>query len=1026
MPKTNSFTPSTDVDLATNTITITNHGLGNLDGVIYNNNFNASIGGLVHNTKYYAVVIDANNIKLGTTEVNARTSVVVDLLTQPAGLHTFTSTSIYPGETSVHNIFQNFRLTGGGLAGDGQTISAETAKDTLNIVGAGGVSFTSINNDSKSFTLSATQYDFEVPTGTTNLRLFSDSGDDQSIILTPARGIAITRVGSQEVSFESFGVTETDTLQSITERGNITNNKLIMDNLLVAKVESTPGVDGVVNYTTTGTTGTAIALTGNGTLDNELLFSPDYATSTEGSKDVYVNFQSPAAQGTLSYTAVYTSESSLTTGSVILQRDTGGGYVTIDNVSGTTLDQSYEINGNYAENSSSTVDYRLVFSWTGSTDIVTYRIRVTYEVENVPGTEIILTNTDTEVLTLGTLGGTVNMRGAITVADEISTDQLTIFNNNIIALNSDTDINLEPAGAGAVQIRTNWLSTNQSYVNVFTDSQVDEVYIGSTTSLTTVNDNLRIIDDVEIRGGNLTTNQSTFNLLVDTNLTTLNIGNATTDINLGNIDINGNVFDTNDSTGITFTPSVVTQSDLTVENDLVVAHNITATDLQLSANAVIDQNLTVLGNTTVKDIEVQSLTTDQINANTTTVNAFGDATTINFGSLIFTGNTVTTDDSSGITFTPAVTFESDISVGNDITVPTLIVTSELSSPIGSITNLTTSSITNNGSAVTVGSGLAVTNNATISNDLTVSNDLIVSGNTVITGNLTVNGTQTTLNTTTLDVEDINITVAKGAADAAAANGAGLTVDGANASLTYNNTDDSFVFNKQVTVNGDLYFYDNTGATLAGSIRNDFGRLEFYNEDGTRMFYFENTQNYISVDRAVVVSGSHYLSTSEIRQSAGAAGGINIESGTSGSILLGTGTTDHELNITDGVVSVDGFLQTQGVTEEIDAKTGATGTVVHDLDVATVFYHTTPAANFTANFTNTPTTDDRAISIAITIVQGATAYIPNAVEIDGTAQTINWSGGVTPVGNPNNVDVITFTLFRTSSAWTVIGALSTYG
>ena len=90
-------------------------------------------------------MIDANNIKLGTTEVNARTSVVVDLLTQPAGSHKFISTSIYPGETSVHNIFQNFRLTGGGLTGDGETISAETVKDTLNIVGGGGVSFTSIN-----------------------------------------------------------------------------------------------------------------------------------------------------------------------------------------------------------------------------------------------------------------------------------------------------------------------------------------------------------------------------------------------------------------------------------------------------------------------------------------------------------------------------------------------------------------------------------------------------------------------------------------------------------------------------------------------------------------------------------------------------------------------------------------------------------------------------------------------------------------------------------------------------------------
>jgi len=94
-----------------------------------------------------------------------------------------------------------------------------------NIIGGAGVSFTNVNKDTKSFTLNATQYDFEVPVGTTNLRLFSDSGDDQSIILTPARGIAITRIGSQEVEFESFGVTETDTLQSISERGNITNNK---------------------------------------------------------------------------------------------------------------------------------------------------------------------------------------------------------------------------------------------------------------------------------------------------------------------------------------------------------------------------------------------------------------------------------------------------------------------------------------------------------------------------------------------------------------------------------------------------------------------------------------------------------------------------------------------------------------------------------------------------------------------------------------------------------------------------------
>jgi hypothetical protein len=35
--------------------------------------------------------------------------------------------------------------------------------------------------------------------------------------------------------------------------------------------------------------------------------------------------------------------------------------------------------------------------------------------------------------------------------------------------------------------------------------------------------------------------------------------------------------------------------------------------------------------------------------------------------------------------------------------------------------------------------------------------------------------------------------------------------------------------------------------------------------------------------------------------------------------------------------------------------GATGVVVHDFSTAAVFYHTSPAANFTINITNVPTT-----------------------------------------------------------------------
>ena len=75
----------------------------------------------------------------------------------------------------------------------------------------------------------------------------------------------------------------------------------------------------------------------------------------------------------------------------------------------------------------------------------------------------------------------------------------------------------------------------------------------------------------------------------------------------------------------------------------------------------------------------------------------------------------------------------------------------------------------------------------------------IGGNLTVQGNLIVQGTTTTLNSTTLDVTDLNITVAKGAASAAAANGAGLTVDGASATLLYTSATDTWNINKGLVV-----------------------------------------------------------------------------------------------------------------------------------------------------------------------------------------------------------------------------------
>ena len=105
-------------------------------------------------------------------------------------------------------------------------------------------------------------------------------------------------------------------------------------------------------------------------------------------------------------------------------------------------------------------------------------------------------------------------------------------------------------------------------------------------------------------------------------------------------------------------------------------------------------------------------------------------------------------------------------------------------------NIDTSSISNGTSNITVSENANVT--VTVGDSLSAT---FSSTGLVLAGNLTVNGTTTTINSTTLTVDDLNVVVASGAADAAAANGSGLTVDGANANLTYASSGDKWTINK---------------------------------------------------------------------------------------------------------------------------------------------------------------------------------------------------------------------------------------
>jgi len=101
------------------------------------------------------------------------------------------------------------------------------------------------------------------------------------------------------------------------------------------------------------------------------------------------------------------------------------------------------------------------------------------------------------------------------------------------------------------------------------------------------------------------------------------------------------------------------------------------------------------------------------------------------------------------------------------------------------------------------------------------------GEATITGNLVVLGNVVEFNTETLVVEDKNIVLANGSPTAASANGAGITIDGANATLLYLSDGDKWQFNKSLDVSGSIdatgqitspFFYSESDATLKEDVK----------------------------------------------------------------------------------------------------------------------------------------------------------------------------------------------------------------
>ena len=70
----------------------------------------------------------------------------------------------------------------------------------------------------------------------------------------------------------------------------------------------------------------------------------------------------------------------------------------------------------------------------------------------------------------------------------------------------------------------------------------------------------------------------------------------------------------------------------------------------------------------------------------------------------------------------------------------------------------------------------------------------------------------------------------------------------------------------------------------------------------------------------------------------------------------------------------------------------------------------------------------AVTIAVLVVNGATAYYCTGLHIDGTNYTVNWAGGSAPsAGFANGIDCYMFTIIKVSTTptYTILGSLTQY-
>jgi hypothetical protein len=628
-------------------------------------------------------------------------------------------------------------------------------------------------------------------------------------------------------------------------------------------------------------------------------------------------------------------------------------------------------------------------------------------------TDLVLTGQGTGIVKVDddlTITGSLTVQGSL---ENLSATNLSIT-DNIIDINSaiTSGTNTNNAGirvfrgdATAVQLRWNESSSAWQYTNDgatynaiagvnATQTLTNKTISGSSNTLSNIGNSSLTNSAITINGQSVSLGGSTTVTAQAANALTIGTGLTGTSYN-GSTAVTVAV-----DTSTIATKSYVDSQILTKDNTDEITEgstNLYFTNARARGAVSAGTGISYSSSTGVistSAIPNASLSNSSVTVGTTAISLGASSTTL--AGLTSVTSTAFVGALTG-NVTGNVTGTSGSTTGNAATATTLQTARAINGVSfdgsANVTTLTAGTgVTVSGTQVSIGQAVGTTSNVTF-NDLTVS------------GNLTVSGTTTSIQTATLDVTDKNITVAKGAASAAAANGAGLTVEGpaTQATFTYTSADDRWNLNKNLNVTTVYGSLSGNASTATSAAALTTARTIALTGDATASGSFDGSANYSQTLTLATVN-------SNVGQF-GSATAIPVVTVNAKGLVTAISTTS--VSIPSGALTFTGDVTGTGSTGSSTALSIATGAVTNAMlagSIADSKLSTISTAGKVSNSATTATSANTAS--AIVARDGSGNFTAGTIT---AALTGNVTGNVTGTSGSTTGNAATATTLQTARA-----------